>query len=168
MIFKGDLGKYHAADALMFVSHLNMNGVLSVAYADQMVSLSFNKGRVIDGNSAKGDEKLLSFLRFNRHIDAAQLNRIRRIKTETGIPVRQILGQLNLFPLAQIKDRLEDSIKEVLLELFLLDSGEFHFSDTVVAPDEAGICLDAGALTLAVTTRADEFRNFQKDGVAAW
>jgi hypothetical protein len=70
MIFQGDLSKYHPADALMFLSPLSLNGVLSVALDDRVLTLSFKEGALIDAHSVVGDEKILRMLRGAKFIDA--------------------------------------------------------------------------------------------------
>jgi len=162
MIFQGDLSKYHPADALMFLSQLSLNGVLSVSCANRLLTLDFKDGFLLDAHSAGGDEKMLRVLRFRKHIDAAQEQRIRQIRKETGMRVRQILAELKLFPLTAIRKVLEMGIQEVLLELFLMENGTFNFTDAVVDDDGAGIKLAAGSIAISVLSHADEMRNFEK------
>lgn len=162
MIFQGEISTYHPSDALMFLAQLGLNGILSVASDQQMLTLSFHGGQLLDAQSAAGDEKLLQILRFQKQIDHEQERKIREARSETGMTVRQLLSEMVLFPLAQIKPFLEMSTMEVLLELFLLESGQFHFTDTTVETDGVGIKLDTGALAIMVLSHADEFRNFVK------
>jgi len=165
MIFKGELSKYHPADALMLLSQLGLNGVFSVSGDERMLSLSFKDGSLLDAQSALGDEKILRGLRFQKKIDGSQYDHIRQIKTETAFHVRQILGELKLFPLSQVKDILTAGIHEVLLELFLLDNGTFVFTDMIVDEDGAGVRLDTGAVSLAILAQADELRDFEKSNI---
>jgi len=162
MIFQGDVSKYHPADALMFLSQLSLSGVLSVACGPQMLTLAFNDGHLIDAQSAAGDEKILGALRSQRVMTDDQERQIRHVRAETGMPVRQVLAELELFPLAQIKKILELGISEVLLELFMLQEGQFHFTDTPVDPDGSGIKLDTGAAAIRMLSHADELRSFEK------
>ena len=48
MIFNGDLSKYHPADAIMFLSQLNLNGIFSIVDDARVIALSFSNGFVID------------------------------------------------------------------------------------------------------------------------
>lgn len=162
MIFQGDLSKYHPADALMFLSQLSLNGVLSIVRDPQILTLSFNAGHLLDAQSAAGDEKIMQALRFSNMVTREQEIQIRQVRVETGMPVRQVLGELALIPLARIKSSLEAGLREVLLELFLLESGQFHFTDTPVDADAAGIQLDTNAVAIGVLSNADEYRSFEK------
>ncbi len=162
MIFNGDLSKYHPADAIMFLSQLSLNGILSIAENHRLITLSFNNGFIIDAHSAKGDTKILQGLIFHRRVCTDQVHRIRRIQMETGMPVRSILAQLDLFPLSTVKEILLTGMQEVLLEMFLLDEGAFHFTDTPVEADDAATKLDARMLALSIAAQSDEYRDFVK------
>jgi HD-like signal output (HDOD) protein len=162
MIFQGDLSKYHPADALMFLASLNLNGLFSVSNADSIITLSFRNGMLIDAHSSRGDRKLLHFLRIRNLIDEHQERQITRIHHETGLSVRQILGKLNSLSLGAIKTLLLQSMMEVILELFLLESGTFNFTDTDVEEDAAGIRLETDKVSLKALVMADEFREFVK------
>lgn len=126
MNFNGDLSKYHPADAIMFLSQLDLNGLLSITENHNVISVSFKNGSIIDAQSNQGDAKILQALIYQRHLSLEQARRIDQVKIETGMPVRHILAQLNYFPLSTATDCLLLGIKEVLLEMFLLESGSFH------------------------------------------
>ncbi|MCJ8500351.1 HDOD domain-containing protein [Desulfatitalea alkaliphila] len=166
MIFQGDLSKYHPADALMFMSQLSLNGVLSVAAGQRVLTLVFENGFLVDAHSTAGDDKFVRLLRWEKRIDEAVVERIGRIRSETGMAVRQIVGELDVVPLSDLQSTLETVIEEVLLELFLMETGTFHFTDARVAPDGAAIRLDAGALSIKALSHADEWRNFEKSVIS--
>lgn len=162
MIFQGDVSKYHPADALMFLSQLSLNGVLTIACEQQIVILTFKAGHIADAHSRAGDEKLLQVLRFNKVLTAAQESQVRKVRSEAGMPVRQVLAELRMFALEDIKKWIEVSINEVLLELFLMERGEFHFTDTMVESDDAGIEQDTVASAIRILSHAEELRDFEK------
>ena len=162
MNFNGDLSKYHPADAIMFLSQLDLSGILSVAENGRMLTLSFHNGFIIDAHSAQGDTKILQQLTFNRSLTADQVKQIRQIQVETGMPIRSILAQIDLFPLSTVKEILQAGMREVLLEMFLLDEGAFHFTDTPVEADDAETKLDACKLAISIAAQSDEYRDFEK------
>ena len=162
MIFNGDLSKYHPADAIMFLSQLNLNGIFSIAENQRLITLSFKNGFIIDAHSANGDAKILQSLIFNRRVTADDVKRIRQIRMETAMPIRSILTQIDLFPLSSIEEILLTGMKEVLLEMFLLDEGAFNFTDTPVEADGAETKLDARMLALSIAVQSDEYRDFLK------
>jgi hypothetical protein len=162
MIFNGELSKYHPADAMMFLAQAGVDGVLSVADQDCIIALTFKNGWLTDAQSGRGDLKLMRFLRHMGRLNDSQIREIQRIQHETGLSVRQILGKLDLFSLAEIQDSLKTAIMEVLHQLFLLDQGSFNFTETQVEDDGAGIQLDTAKAALSITPRADEYRDFFK------
>ena len=166
MIFKGDLKQFHPMDALMFLSHLDLNGILSVKHEDKLLSLSFKNGFLVDAYSQLGDDKILRTIVFRKLITEEQFKRVLQIKHETGIPVRQILDNLNYFPLSRIKEVLESSIKEVLLEFFLLENGQFQFTDVLVDSDEAQTSFTVQNIALEITSQSDEWRDFETSNIS--
>ena len=163
MIFNGDLSKYHPADAIMFLSQLNLNGVFTIVEKQRLIALSFSNGFIIDAYSKQGDTKMLQVLLYQRRITPDQLQHIRRVRGETGMSIRSILAQLDLFPLSSIADVLLIGMQEVLLEMFLMESGCFHFTDTPVDADDAETRLDARLIALRMAAESDEFRDFEKN-----
>lgn len=161
MIFKGDLRQFHPMDALMFLSHLGLNGMMSVTLGDKLLSLSFKDGFLVDAYSQIGDDKILRTIVFRKLISEDQLKRILQIMRETGMPVRQILENLNYFPLSRIKEVLESSIKEVLLEFFLMENGQFQFTDVMVDTDGAQTSFTVQNIVLEIVSQADEWRDFE-------
>ena len=162
MIFKGDLSKYHPADAMMFLSQAGLDGVLSVADQDCLIALTFKAGRLTDAQSSKGDGKILRCLQHEGRLNDSQIRQIQQIQRETGLSVRQIIGKLDFFPLAEIQPILKTGIAEVLRQLFLLDHGSFNFTETPVEDDGAQMRLDTAKIALAILHQADEYRDFRK------
>jgi len=162
MIFDGDLSKYHPADALMFLSHLSLNGVLSIAHNDAIITLSIKEGYLLDAQSLRGDQKILRCLRCQGLLDKARHRHVLRVQIETGMPVRQILGELDFVTRDAAKPYLAIGVQDVLLELFLLESGTFHFTDEEVGYDEADIKFAIHPITLQISAQTDEFREFEK------
>ncbi len=162
MIFKGELSKYHPADAMMFLGQVGVDGVLTVADHDCIIALTFKSGKLLDAQSADGDHKLLCLLRHENRLNDSQVHQIQQIQRETGLSVRQLLSKLDFFPLADIQATLKMSLLEVLRQLFLLDHGSFNFTETPVEDDGAGILMDIGKVSLKVLPQTDEFRDFVK------
>lgn len=163
MIFNGDVGKYHPADAIMFLSQLDINGIFSIVVDQRVIALCFRNGFIIDAHSSRGDLKILQALIARRHVSVEQVQRIRAVQSETGLmPLRTILSQLNFFPLSAIADVLMMGMQEVLLEMFLLEQGSFHFTDAKIDLDGADTRIDARVISLRIAVQADELREFEK------
>ena len=162
MIFKGELSRYHPADAMMFISQVGVDGVLSVADDESIIALTFKSGKLLDAQSAAGDRKLLRCLRHENRLNDSQVHQIQQIQRETGLSVRQLLVKLDFFPLADIRANLKMGMMEVMRQLFLLDRGTFNFTETPVEDDGARILLDTDKISLKILPQTDEFRDFIK------
>ena len=90
MIFKGDLSKFYPPDLLMFLTHLDKEGVLTVNHEMDDLNIWIKKGTVVDASSKRADGKLLRGLFVRGWINAQQLKQLQQIKKETGIPYMEI------------------------------------------------------------------------------
>ncbi len=163
MIFKGDLNRYHPGDILMFLSHLNSNGILSIVHNDQVITVSFKDGKVVDAQSAKADEKMLRIFLFKKFINADQLKRLNQLKQETGMSIRLILDELKIDKSPAIREVLKSGIKEAILEYFLMESGNFNFTDVVIDVDPDVTALDCQGIAIGTASQVDEWREIEKN-----
>lgn len=163
MIIEGELSRFHPEDILIFLSHLGSSGVLSVAYDSQTLTVSLKDGMLVYANSNRGDDKILTLLLYRKIIDHNQFNHIVQVRQETGMSVDQILVEIKLARTSAVKDVMVNGIKEVVLEFFLLESGEFHFTDVMVevAPDAAAF--DCRSIALEIVSYVDEWRDVKKN-----
>jgi HD-like signal output (HDOD) protein len=162
LIFKGEVSRYHPADILTFLCHLGSNGVLSIIHDDQTLTVTLKDGKLVDAHSGRADEKILQIFLFKRFITNDQLIRLKQIRQETGMSVREILDGLKIEMVPAIRDVFETGIKEVLWEFFLLERGEFHFTEVVVDVDPKAPAFDCQAITLEIAVQMDEWREIEK------
>lgn len=163
MIFKGELSRYHPADILMFLSHLGSNGILSITHDSQTLTVTLKDGKLVDAHSARTDEKTLRILFFKKIINNNNLMRLNQIKQETGMPVSQILQELKIEMTPAIREACATGIKEALLEYFLLESGEFNFTDVVVDTHPQAATFDCRGIALEIASQVDEWRDIEKN-----
>lgn len=147
----------------MFLSHLNSNGILSVVHNDQAITVSFKDGRVADAQSSMADDKVLRIFFFKKFINDNQLKRLNQLKQETGMSVSLILDELKIEKTPAIREVLESGIKEALLEYFLLENGNFNFTDVVIDVDPNAAVFDCQGLALGIATQMDEWREIEKN-----
>ena len=102
MKFEGDLTKFFPPDLLIFLANLGEEGLLTVKNGRDVIFISLRKGAIVDAQSSQADNKILIKLLFDEFIDRKQYKHIENAKKETGMPIRQILEKLNLFPLENI------------------------------------------------------------------
>jgi len=65
-----------------------------------------------------------------------------------------------MFPLSTVTENLLAGMNEVLLEMFLLNKGGFHFTDTPVEKDGAETKLDARVMAISIAAQSDEYRDW--------
>jgi HD-like signal output (HDOD) protein len=163
LILKGELSRYHPADILMFLSHLGSNGVLSIVHDNQALTVTLKDGKLVGAHSARAEEKILQIFFFRRFITNNQLTRLNQLRQETGMSVRQILEELRIEMTPAILDVFETGIKEAILEYFLLESGEFYFTEVVVDVSPQDAALDCQHISLEIATQTDEWREIERN-----
>ena len=163
MIFEGELSRFHPEDIMMFLSHLGSSGVLSVADDSQPLTVSLKEGKLVDANSNRGDDKILTLLLYRKIIDHEQFNHIVQVRQETGMSVNQIFTEIKLARTPAVNDILVMGIKEVMLEFFLLESGEFHFTDLVMDAVPHAAAFDCRSISLEIISYVDEWREIEKN-----
>ena len=163
MIFKGEISRFHPADILTFLSHLRSNGVLSVISGGRTLTVSLKEGLLVDANSSRGDDKILRMLQHSQIIDQRQYNHLIQVRRETGMTINQIIEEIKLVKTPAIKNILVNGIKEVFLEFFLLESGEFHFTDVMVDINSDVAAFDCNAISLEFLSYVDTWRDIEKN-----
>jgi hypothetical protein len=147
-MFKGDIANFSPADLLLFLSHLGKEGVLTVSRGDETLSFSFKDGRLVDAHSDQADGKTLQALHYRQQIDDAQFEHINRARKETGLPLAQILENLDLLSLPEVPASMDVGVHEVLFQLFMWEAGQFQFAE--IAVDQR----DQQCITIARTWRS--------------
>jgi len=159
MIFKGEISKLNALDLLMFLINFGKEGLLTVTRENQSFRIAIKDGAFVDAHSDPADEKILWELTYKKMIDKDRFKYIRQVKRETKMPVRQILENLDLFPLSKVRKVLENGIKETLFQILICKTGQFHFADILADQDTANVSLDCQRMALEMATWVDEWNN---------
>ncbi len=162
MIFKGEVSRYQPADILTFLSHLGSNGVLSIIHDDQTLTITLREGRLVGAHSLLADEKILRIFLFKKFINETQLSRLNQLKQETGMSVREIVDALKIEINPAIRHVFEIGIKEVLWEYFLLEHGEFNFTEVVVDVDPKSPSFDCRAFSMEIAAQIENWRDVEK------
>lgn len=147
----------------MFLSHLNSTGILSVVHSDHAITVSFKDGKLVEAYSERADDKVLRIFLFKKFINEDQLKRLNQLKQETGMSVSLILDELKIEKPPAIREVLESGLKEAILEYFLLESGNFNFTDVVIDVDPEATAFDCQGIALGTATQMDEWREIEKN-----
>jgi putative nucleotidyltransferase with HDIG domain len=158
-VFKGDIDKFSPADLLAFLSHLHKEGVLTVVSDEQTLSFSFRQGTLVAAHSEAGDLRMLRMLAVRDTIAPDMLKYIRRGKQETGLPLYQVMENLEWLMAESVSEILEHGVDEVMLQLFLRQAGQFQFAEVQIETSPLQTARDIPGLVLDITRQVDEYRH---------
>lgn len=159
MEFKGDLIKFNQTDLFNFISQLDNEGILTIFSEDDLVTISFKDGYVVDAHSDLNEKKLLLILYYKKIIDKKQYFTLKKAIAETGMPVKQCMQKIDIPNTNLIEKIFQDVIEEVLLQFVLLERGSFQFKEIEI---EGGIKKNeftCREVIHRINYKADEWRN---------
>jgi HD-like signal output (HDOD) protein len=159
MFYKGNLSNFYPPDLLVFLASSEQDGYLTVQSPDPL-SITIQDGMVVDAFSPKGDNLLLRILFLKKRITAPQIQIIAKARKETSLSCRQVLEQLDFFPISSITAELMQSIEEVIFQFFQKDFGLFQFTDTTIDTNNCITKLYPDDLLLDITGRVDSWNEY--------
>jgi HD-like signal output (HDOD) protein len=157
-MFQGDIAQFAAADLLLFLSHMNKEGVLSVRQAEAVLSLSFRRNLLVDATCEAAEELVLEDLARRQAADGQTLAHLRQAREETGLPLSRILDDVTWLSVDEAALAVTAGIRETVFRLLLWESGEFHFTEIPIDDNPVRTPLDAQALVMDLTREVDEYR----------
>lgn len=159
-MLKGDLTKFSSGDLLTFLSHLNQEGVLTVIRGDVGLSVSFKNGFIVAAHSDQADSKVLCSLHTRGLVSPEQFSALDQARRETDLPLQQILADTDTIDLAGDSSSFEAGIREVIFQLFMWETGDFHFTEIPIEHSPSGQVFDCMGMTMDAARQVDEFREF--------
>jgi HD-like signal output (HDOD) protein len=156
-MFKGDLVQFAPADLLLFLCHMGKEGVLTVRRDGEVLSLGFQRNLLVEAHGEAADRLILAELE-RAGVGADILERLRRGRKETGLPLPRILEEVPSLPAPAVAAALQTGLQETVLRLLLLDRGEFQFNEIAVDLIPHLPPGDGQALVMDLTRQVDEYR----------
>ncbi|MEZ4388090.1 MAG: HDOD domain-containing protein [Candidatus Krumholzibacteriia bacterium] len=157
-VFQGDIAQFAPADLLLFLCHMNKEGVLTVRRDDDVVSVSFRGNLLVDAVSDPGERLILERLNDTRALSDADLGNLARVREETGLPVARICENLGLAARDELTAAVRAGLDEAVFRLLLWDRGSFQFTEIPVDPNPYLMPCEGQALVLDLTREVDEYR----------
>ncbi len=157
-MLQGDIANFAPADLLVFLAHLNKEGVLTVRTDAGSLNLSFQRGLLVDVQSEAADARVLAMLRQRDIVPPALLDDVARAVQETELPLWQVLESLADARADDLGPVLAAGAREAVFQLFLWERGEFQLAEIPVEANPYLPSLDSQALTFDVTRQIDEYR----------
>ncbi len=157
-MFQGDIAQFAPADLLLFLCHMNKEGVLSVRQGETSLSLTFRRNLLVDGSCEAAEELVLETLAQRQAAAPEALARLRQAREETGLPLSHILDGVAWRSAADAAQAIAAGLRETVLRLLLWDSGTFQFTEMPVDDNPHLTPLDGPALVMDLTREVDEYR----------
>lgn len=157
-MFKGELAQFAPADLLLFLCHMNKEGVLTVRHEREVLGLQFQRNMLVDAHCEAADRLALAHLELAGDTPPEVLERLRRAREETGLPVSRIMTELSSQQPAPAAEALRIARRETVMRLLLLESGEFQFSEITVDPVPLLPPCDGQGLVMDLVREVDEYR----------
>ena len=158
-MFKGDLAQFAPADLLLFLCHMNKEGVLTVRHGAEALNLAFQRNLLVEAHDEASDRLILAQLEHGGAIAPERLQHLRQAQEETGLPMSRVLTEMSSFQAPGVGEALRIGRRETVMRLLLLDSGEFQFSEIPVDPVPLLPPCDGQARHMAHTREAPEHRD---------
>ena len=157
-MFQGDIAQFAPADLLLFLSHMNKEGVLSVHRDQVSLSISFRRNLVIDAESDASERLILERLQHCRAFSPQAVGYLRQAREETGLPMVRILEQGEQQNSDDVAQAMLAGLRETVFRLLLWDRGSFQFTEIPVDDNPHLPGMDGQALVMDLTREVDEYR----------
>jgi Lar family restriction alleviation protein len=153
---KGNLKSFDFPVILQILSSANKTGILHIYQAQQIRTIYFRDGKIV---AANGREELrLGQIGCSKGIiSQEQLQSALVEAKETARQMGEVLLALEYITEDSLKELVRHQIREIVLEIFLWEDGNFEYQDYPVRFDERGTeHIDTVRIILEVAARKDE------------
>jgi len=157
-MFQGDIAQFTPADLLLFLSHMNKEGILTVQQDDDALSLSFRRNLIVDASCEPAERLILEMLERRGAATPDTLARLRQAREETGLPLTLILADVEWLSESDVGDTMTAGLRETVFRLMLWDRGAFQFTEIAVDDNPHLKPMDGQALVMDLTREVDEYR----------
>ncbi|HOX24163.1 MAG TPA: HDOD domain-containing protein [Candidatus Krumholzibacteria bacterium] len=157
-MFKGDIAQFAPADLLLFLCHMNKEGVLTVGSGAEAISLGFRRHLLVDAYCEASDRLILECLERSGTATTDAMACLRQAREETGLPLPRILEDVDWLPAREIGEAVAAGVRETVFRLLLKESGDFQFTEIAVDANRFFTPVDGQALVMDLTGQVDEYR----------
>ncbi len=157
-MFQGDIAQFAPADLLLFLCHMNKEGVLTVRQGETSLNLAFRRNFLVDGGCEAADDLVLAMLAQRQAASPETLAYLGRVREETGLPLSQILDDVAWLSASDAGQALAAGMRETVFRLLLWESGTFQFTEMPVDDNPHRAPIDGPSLVMDLTREVDEYR----------
>jgi HD-like signal output (HDOD) protein len=157
-VFQGDIAQFAPADLLLFLCHMNKEGVLTVRQGEASLNLAFRRNLLVDGGCEAAEDLVLETLARRRAATPETLAYLRKAREETGLPLAQILDDVAWLSVSDAGQAIAAGLRETVFRLLLWESGTFQFTEIPVDDNPHLAPVDGPGLVMDLTREVDEYR----------
>ncbi len=158
MSLSGRLNTMDLPEVLQWVTIGRKTGALSFIKDKIKVYIFLKDGKIISSISNDPTKQLGQFLLFQGKITEAQLKRAFEIHAQARAMLGKILVQEKLVSQEDVQKALLRRTEEVIYDLFLWETGYFHFSSAEYNPDDLVLInVDINSVLFEGIRRKDEW-----------
>lgn len=163
MAFKGDLKSLSLSTVLQMLSSEDKTGVLEIVRGPTKSSIYLKDGKIIAASSGHKQLQLGSLLYSKELISKKQLRQAVEKASKSGKKLGEMLLAMGYVTQDTLKEVVRHQVRETVLDLFLLEHGEFEFRDCPVQFDEQVFDeINAMEIMLDAARRMDEWAVIKK------
>ena len=163
MAFKGDLKSLTLSTVLQMLSSEEKTGVLEIVRPPTKSTMYLKDGKIIAASSGHKQLQLGSLLYSKKLIGKKQLREAVEKATTSGRKLGEMLLAMGYVTQDTLKEVVRHQVRETVLNLFLLEHGEFEFHDCPVEFDEQVFDeINAMEIMLDAARRMDEWAVIKK------
>jgi hypothetical protein len=161
--FTGDLKSLTLSTVLQILSSENKTGVLEIVRVDTKSSIYLKDGKIIAASSGQKHHQLGHLLCAKEIITPEQLRQAIEQSQKSGRRLGEVLLVLGFLSQDTLKEVVRHQVRETVLDLFLLEEGQFEFNDSPVQFDEDVFEeINAMEIMLEAARRMDEWAVIKK------
>lgn len=163
MAFKGDLKSLTLSTVLQILSSEEKTGVLEIVRGPTKSTIYLKGGKIIAASSGHKQLQLGSILYSKKLISRDQLRKAVEEATKSGKKLGEMLLALGYVNQETLKKVVRHQVRETVLDLFLMEQGEFEYRDCQVQFDEQVFDeINAMEIMLEAARRMDEWAVIRK------
>ncbi|MCP3059916.1 DUF4388 domain-containing protein [Myxococcus sp. K38C18041901] len=160
----GDFSTMPLKDLVVYLGNRRATGSLKVERGDVRKQWVLRDGQVVCASSNQPREFFGQFLINMGHLTEAQLEKAFATQAQTRVFLGKVLATSGVVPEAMARSTLSHKFREMMLDAFHWQEGEFTFEASDTAPDIAGLDVEVDLVDIH---REGEFRETAWEAIRA-
>ncbi|MFY1829802.1 DUF4388 domain-containing protein [Myxococcus fulvus] len=160
----GDFTTMPLKDLVVYLGNRRATGSLKVERGDVRKQWVLRDGQVVCASSNQPREFFGQFLINMGHLTEAQLEKAFATQAQTRVFLGKVLATSGVVPEAMARSTLSHKFREMMLDAFHWQEGEFTFEASDTAPDIAGLDVEVDLVDIH---REGEFRETAWEAIRA-